>query len=229
MAAHDLPEQAGLADRLSEDPWPGERWDLYCAMPSGVRTILDVGCGEGRGFGRLRTMGVQVVGVDFDESVIQEARKNLDEAVTLDVESGRWPAEFLSRFDVVAFCDCLEHLRDPWSVLRSVRSLLAPRGLVVASIPNVRQIRVLLRLAFLGRWDYLVAAGTVQRDHLRFFTRRTCDAMFAEAGYERPRHYFPRRTFHLGRPERFLHVMTAGLLRELLYGSFTVSAAPLNR
>ena len=37
-------------------------------------------------------------------------------------------------------------------------------------------------LAFRGQWTY-TETGTLDRTHLRFFTRETIEAMFAEAGY----------------------------------------------
>ena len=203
----------------------GERWDTYCALPPGVTSILDVGCGAGRGFQAYRRRGIRVVGVDnFPDSVAQ-ASGRLDEALLLDIEHQPWPDHFRGAFDVVAFCDVLEHLVDPWSVLRSVRPLLAPGGVVVASIPNLRQWRLVAKLA-LGRWTYVSGAGTVQRDHVRFFTRQTVTDMFVEAGYAPPTYHWPRRTFHLRPADRVANSLTAGAIPDLLYGSFTVSAAP---
>lgn len=204
---------------------PGERWDVFCALPPAPKTILDVGCGQGLAFQRYRARGTRVIGVDSDSAALEQALQHVDEVHLLDIEADAWPGHFRGAFDVIAFCDCLEHLRDPWTVLRSVIPLLQPGGLVVASIPNIRQWRLLAKIA-VGRFDYVKAAGTIQREHLRFFTRRTIVDMFAEAGYERPRFYFPRRTFHLRPPERLVNTLTRGALSDLLYGSYTVSASP---
>jgi 2-polyprenyl-3-methyl-5-hydroxy-6-metoxy-1,4-benzoquinol methylase len=215
-----------IVERLSTS---GERWDLHCAMPPGVRSLLDVGCGTGNGFAGLRERGVRVVGVDHDAGVVAEAQRVLDEARVLDIETAAWPSEFSGAFDVVAFADSLEHLRDPWAILRSARGLLAPGGVVVASVPNVRQVRVVAKLA-LGRWTYVDGPGTMSNSHLRFFTERTARDLFAIAGYEDVRCHYPRRTFHLRRPERTLNALTggvlAGLLAGLLYNSLTVSGRP---
>jgi 2-polyprenyl-3-methyl-5-hydroxy-6-metoxy-1,4-benzoquinol methylase len=203
---------------------PGERWDVYCAMPTNPASILDVGCGTGHGFATYMKRGVEVVGVDIDEEALREARDQLSEARLFDVTVEPWPERWRGHFDVVAFCDCLEHLRDPWAVLKRVREVLAPGGRVVSSIPNVRQIRIVAKLGLLGAWDYKnIGAGTIQRDHVRFFTRAGVRDMFDEAGYE-TRFYFPRQTFHLTGPEKVLNRWTGGYLADLLYGSYTTAS-----
>ncbi len=130
-----------------------------------------------------------------------------------------------ARLTAVVFADVLEHLVDPWAALRTVIPILAPGGSVVASIPNVRQIRILAKLG-LGRLDYKEGPGTLQRDHVRFFTRRTINGMFGEAGYHRPSYYWVPQTWHLGTPERLMNRATRGMFADFLYGSYTISARP---
>jgi SAM-dependent methyltransferase len=211
-----------LVERLTSS---AERWDMHCAIPDGARSLLDVGCGAGGGFANLRQRGMRVVGVDHDPVVVQEASELLDDAVVLDVNSGEWPVAFTGAFDVVAFADCLEHLRDPWSVLRLVRQLLTPGGVVIVSVPNVRQVRVLTKLA-LGQWTYVDGPGIMSNSHLRFFTERTLRDLFQIAGYRDVTCYYPRCTFHLHQPERALNTLTGGLFAGLLYNSLTASARP---
>lgn len=202
-----------------------ERWDMHCALPAGARSLLDVGCGTGNGFAGLRRRGVRVVGIDHDPSVVAQAARVLDDAIVLDIDAGEWPPALAGAFDVVAFADCLEHLRNPWAVLRSARTLLAPGGVVIASIPNVRQARVIARLV-LGRWDYVDGPGIMSNSHLRFFTERTALDLFEIAGYADVRCWYPRRTFHLRQPERTLNTLTAGRFAGLLYNSLTLSGRP---
>jgi len=169
-------------------PGGGERWDVYAALPRDPRAILDVGCGEGGAFAPYRADGTYLAGIDFDPALLAVAGTRMDETQALDLERDAFPAAWMGAFDVVACCDVLEHLRDPWTVLARLRPLLAPDGVLVASIPNIRQWRQLAKLV-LGRWEYPEGMGTDQRDHVRFFTRRTIDLMFAEAGYAAPRYY----------------------------------------
>jgi SAM-dependent methyltransferase len=208
---------------LADYEW-GERRDMLVAMPPCPRTVLDVGCGAGMGFLSLVRKGVTVVGVDADPAGVAKARSRLSEAVVMDVERDPWPAEWTGRYDVVAFCDCLEHLVDPWRVLRDVRPLLRPGGRVVASLPNLRQWRLVVKL-LAGRWRYHDEAGIMNRGHLRFFTRQTICELFAGAGYGRPTFHF-QPAFHLRGPERVVSRLALGGMADLLYSSHTVSAEP---
>jgi hypothetical protein len=54
---------------------------------------------------------------------------------------------------------------------------------VIASIPNVRNLKVLAPLLFKGDWQYQTS-GILDRTHVRFFTRRTVLELFSGAGYE---------------------------------------------
>ena len=60
--------------------------------------------------------------------------------------------------------------------------MLAPDGLIVASVPNVRFFEVVAMLAG-GRWTY-ADAGIMDRTHLRFFTAIELRRLVKEAGLE---------------------------------------------
>ena len=83
---------------------------------------------------------------------------------------------------MVSFNDVLEHLWDPWDVLRDTHRWLSPGGHVVAAIPSIQYLPVMSRLVR-GRWDY-TDGGTLDWTHVRFFTRATILEMFEQTGYE---------------------------------------------
>jgi 2-polyprenyl-3-methyl-5-hydroxy-6-metoxy-1,4-benzoquinol methylase len=91
------------------------------------------------------------------------------------------PAD-LGKFDCVIFNDVLEHLVDPWAALSATHGHLAPDGVVVASIPNVRYLRVLFDLVVHGTFEY-TTSGILDRTHLRFFTKRSIVELFRSTGY----------------------------------------------
>jgi SAM-dependent methyltransferase len=85
------------------------------------------------------------------------------------------------RPDIIICADVLEHLRDPWTVLAWLRTLPAPGGRAVISVPNIAHWtarRALLR----GRFDY-TDFGLLDRTHLRFFTRATAAELARRAGF----------------------------------------------
>jgi SAM-dependent methyltransferase len=84
-------------------------------------------------------------------------------------------------YDVIVFADVLEHLVDPRSVLRKVRSLLAPDGFVVASIPNVTHQSLVFELMN-GRFEYR-DFGLLDATHIRFFDYLGVLRLFEETGY----------------------------------------------
>jgi len=140
-----------------------------------------VGCSTGYLARALRERDCSVSGVELDAASAAEARPFLDRLVVGDLEHLDLLAEFGDeRFDVVVFGDVLEHMRDPLPVLRAARRLLAERGSVVASIPNVAHGSVRLAL-MAGRFDYQ-DLGLLDRTHLRFFTRGSIDSLFRDAG-----------------------------------------------
>lgn len=149
--------------------------------PAGV--VLDVGCSRG-GFCRVikrSRPGTVVWGIEPHAAAAEEARRHADEVVT-----GLFPEDLpvaAPPFDVVFFNDVLEHLVDPWDVLAHTRPLLSDRGVVVASIPNVRYWELIYELVFRRDFAY-TDAGILDRTHLRFFTRSTMEQLFLAAGYE---------------------------------------------
>ena len=75
-----------------------------------IRTVLDVGCGEGAWLPALRRLrpGVRYSGVDSSEYVVRRfgARRNIRLGSVDRLDELEWPG----RFDVVVCCDVLNYL-----------------------------------------------------------------------------------------------------------------------
>jgi len=158
------------------------RQEIVAAVPAGAKSILDVGCGGGALGQALREQDPtrKLVGIESHPGAARHARRCYDAVFAVDAESFDPP--FLpGEFDCLVLADVLEHLRDPWGLLRRLLPALRPGGTVVASVPNVRRISVLQPLAEAGRWDYQ-EEGVLDRTHLRFFTRQTFARLLEEAG-----------------------------------------------
>lgn len=142
--------------------------------------VLDVGCATGANAELLRARGAtHLAGIDIDEKFAAAARERYDEVVCGSVPEDLAWAE--RSFDTVLAYDVLEHLYDPWSVVRTLASLLKPGGQLHVSLPNARSKKLWLPLVLRGTFAY-EPDGIIDVTHLRFFTRRDAIAMVEAAG-----------------------------------------------
>jgi O-antigen biosynthesis protein len=170
--------QAGNRPHFYYDQARPEVADL---VPATCHRVLEVGCATGQLGRLLKTRGHHVTGIELVPEVAEAAREHLDHVVNADVETDGFPFAPDS-FDCIVFADVLEHLIDPWRVLREAVEVLSPDGCVVASIPNVQNVDVIWRL-LRGRWDYR-ERGITDFGHLRFFTLRTIRGLLEQADLE---------------------------------------------
>jgi SAM-dependent methyltransferase len=162
------------------------RDEIEPLVPPNPSMVMDIGCGEGvtsRWLKRIRP-NITTIGVEIDPSVAAVAASAVDRVLVVDLNQGLGAlADYEGRVELLLLLDVLEHLQDPWARLTEFKRLLAPAGVVIASIPNVRNLKVLGPLLFSGEWRYQ-SSGILDRTHLRFFTRRTVLELFSGAGYE---------------------------------------------
>lgn len=145
------------------------------------KRVLDVGCWTGDVGRVLAGRGCTVTGVEIDPEAAAVAEKVLDKVVVADIDGAPLSTLVEPGFDVIVFADVLEHLADPQAVLEDARSLLAPGGQVVISIPNVTHGS--LRLALLqGRWR-TTDTGLLDRTHIKFYSRTGLVTLLNDAGY----------------------------------------------
>ncbi|BAZ07216.1 methyltransferase domain-containing protein [Calothrix sp. NIES-3974] len=154
---------------------------MYNLIEPGKK-VVDFGCATGCLAQLLIHKGCQVTGVEVNPAAAKIAEKYCEEVVVADLDFVSIPEILKDReFDIAVFGDVLEHLRNPWQILRDVKQVLKPGGYVVASIPNIAHGAV--RLALLqGRFEY-VEYGILDNTHLRFFTRASVESLFEDSGY----------------------------------------------
>ena len=160
---------------------PGSRGMVYRAIPAGSR-VLDVGCDTGRFGGELKQRkGCTVCGIESDALAAEAARARLDQVQVQEIHDESSFAG-LTGFDVVLFLDVLEHLADPWAALAGARRSLRIGGKLFVVVPNIAHISVVRRL-LKGEFEY-VAHGTMDRTHLRWFTRKSLSSALLRAGFD---------------------------------------------
>jgi SAM-dependent methyltransferase len=155
-------------------------------VPGTARRILDLGCASGALGALLKREqpARRVVGVEYDAGYARDAERELDRVLRMDLDELPVRVERLTEegpFDCILAADVLEHLRDPWSVLACACSLLAPDGVVIVSLPNVRHWSVLQSLLVRGRWPRQ-PSGIFDATHLRWFTLADALELLSGAG-----------------------------------------------
>jgi 2-polyprenyl-3-methyl-5-hydroxy-6-metoxy-1,4-benzoquinol methylase len=162
---------------------PGPRGHIYRSILPGSR-VLDVGCDTGRlGELLIREKHAVVHGIERDPVAAAKAQSRLNAVWQRGVDA---PDSFLGLggpYDAILFLDVLEHLFDPWAVLRGAVGVLRPGGVVHALVPNIAHVSVVRRL-LQGRFDY-ADFGTMDRTHVRWFTRASIARCFADSGLQR--------------------------------------------
>ena len=158
------------------------RRNIADLVPQSARRVLDVGCGQGLTGGLLRVeRGIEVVGVELHSEVAEIAKSHLSRVVVGDLESMDLPFDH-GYFDCIIFADVLEHLVNPWGALQKVVKYLSIGGTIIASIPNIRNLDVLSKLAG-GTWGY-TEQGIMDRTHLRFFALADMFKLFEQVGIQ---------------------------------------------
>jgi len=167
----------------SEVYYQNPRDEMLNYIPKNVKKTLEFGCGCGL-FSELvkKELNAECWGVEIEEKYAKIAAEKLDRVIKSDAGDSITilPDKY---FDCIILNDVLEHLQDPFSLLKSIKSKVTSNGVVVLSIPNVRFWNNLRAFAWRGEWDYK-DAGILDNTHLRFFTHKSLIRMFQKLGYE---------------------------------------------
>ncbi len=157
--------------------------DLLNRIPLDARLILDVGCGAaatGMEYKR-RNPRALYVGVEQDDEAAIIAKLRIDKVIHGAIEDLKSNSE-LSKFDCIILGDVLEHLQNPWDILKFLADKLSERGVILICMPNLEHWSFASRL-LTGGWDY-EPTGLFDRTHLRWFTFDTTLRAIREAGLQ---------------------------------------------
>ena len=138
-----------------------------------LQKVLEIGCGNGSTLGYLKKNGYahKTFGLESNLECKKHAKANeIDYFLVCDVEDSN--LKLNETFDVILFLDVLEHLLHPWDVLNNISKRLNKDGLIIISIPNIRNLKILTNLIFKGKWDYELS-GILDYTHIRFFTDKS--------------------------------------------------------
>src|SRR5262249_42379131 len=119
-----------------------------------------------------RERGWQVAGTELSRHSLALSRQCGLDVVDRTLEEAAFPG---TSFDAVTANHVLEHVRQPESLLREIRRVLVPGGLLFVSVPNVHTC-----------WFYVKGrryTWTFQDDHFLHFSKMTLARLLAKHGF----------------------------------------------
>src|SRR5438034_11555855 len=97
--------------------------------------FLDIGAGSGVFVKAFQERGWEAFGIELSESCVRFARerRNILTISQCPIEAADFPGEF---FDIINFWHVIEHVRDPWWIIRKIGDWLKPGGILILGTPN---------------------------------------------------------------------------------------------
>ncbi len=164
------------------------RYDLAYQVAPGGNSLLDIGCGDGELLLRLRNKYREVWGIDIAEPRINRIQKKFgnESNIHVRVEDINEKIGFEDgSFDTITVVSVLEHVFDPYHVMKECRRLLCVGGTLIVEVPNIAWLPYRIRL-LMGKvpespecegteWDYA---------HLHSFTRTSLTNLFEKERFK---------------------------------------------
>ena len=171
-----------------ETPTPGFGWIspavLRLIRPLPVRSVLDVGCGNGNYLRLLSGQGYAVTGVEPEATAVEISRRHTPgvDVVQAGVYDDAATVLGQRQFDLVMSIEVIEHLYLPRALPRFAHAALRPGGYLLISTPYHGYLSN-LGLALLNRWD-VHHAPHWDGGHVKFWSRQTLSRLLDEAGFD---------------------------------------------
>jgi SAM-dependent methyltransferase len=171
------------------------------ALPDRGR-LLDLPCGTGYLSVRAAEQGWDVHPYDLMPEVweggdgLQVCKADMNALLPIETD----------RFDAVVCCEGIEHIENPWLVLREFFRVVRPGGAVIISLPNTIDVRQRFRLLRLGFFTHYLPSVP---EHINFLgTFGLCHALL-RVGFDIRR---------IGSPKNYGGVVLRTLARFFKYG-----------
>ncbi len=150
-------------------------------MVSGLKTILDVGCGDGLVSCELVKRGCHVTGLDNSSGAVDLANRNGLQAQIAELDRP-WPVESES-FDAVLAGEVIEHVLDVDTFVGEAQRVLRNGGLFIVSTPNLAALgrRLMLLLGMNPHIEISYTGGAA--GHVRYFTPKVFREYIESKGF----------------------------------------------
>jgi ubiquinone/menaquinone biosynthesis C-methylase UbiE len=171
------------------------REDLAVSLLDEGEKMLDVGCGNGSLVFKAKDKYRELSGIDISPSRIEEAKStamnnfgNLD-GMSFSSCNINEKIDFPdNKFDAATSIAVIEHVFDPYFVIREIHRVLKPGGIFIVEVPNIAYLRQRIHLLF-GKlpvtssphnWKEIGWDG----GHLHYFTKGKFCELLEDCGFK---------------------------------------------
>ena len=106
--------------------------------------ILDLGCGNHSPLKfhiHFARNNIMYTGVD-KENYNRDSRDKIDKLYLIDLEKENIPKIIEGKFDIVYFSHVIEHLNNGFEILKQIRFLQNPGGILYVETPSIKSLRL---------------------------------------------------------------------------------------
>lgn len=144
--------------------------------------VLDIGCATGfLGEYLIKHKRCTVDGVDLGMDEAREAKKKLRNVYVGDIEKKETIEKITEKYNAINASAIIEHLKDPWTALKTWKKFLKKDGYIIISTSNIAHFSTRLSL-IRGKFEY-EEYGILDNTHLRFFTYESFQKLLIDCGY----------------------------------------------
>ena len=213
----------------SKEYFTNVRHDLIAALKNkNFNNVLELGAGGCDTLVYMKQEGLAktVTGIDLMDIPGSNQQNNLiDKLIVGNLENENILNLPSNNYDLVICGDILEHLINPWETLKKVHSLVKENGIIISSVPNIREFQALIKIFFKGDFKYNEQGGILDKTHLRFFCKKNLEDLFSDAGF-RIEQIAPAFLYSREKSERrVLNKITFGLFEGLLAFQYIIIAS----
>lgn len=115
---------------------------LGLLSPKPEESILDLGCGTGQLTQKIAALGVDVMGIDYAPTMIEQAQKNYPELKFAVADARNF--EFDQVFDAVFSNAVLHWIKEPEQAIKCIWKVLKPGGRFVAEFGGKGNVKAII-------------------------------------------------------------------------------------
>jgi methionine biosynthesis protein MetW len=165
------------------NPFANTRNSIALKALAGGERLLDIGCWNGSFLEQVRDLEryKELCGVDIIPEAVEATRAKGFAAQVVDLNGAflPFPDEY---FDAVTILAVMEHVFDPYAVVREIYRVLRPKGTLIIDVPNVGSFTNRLRILF-GRIPITSRDPGWDGGHLHYFTKQALDQFLVTEGF----------------------------------------------